>query len=71
MDWWSKFYASTGEKNKYGTYLERGYDMLKVRESKLEMKALFNMFCPYKNVHIFFSIHILELHRPFLSYVNF
>lgn len=33
MDWWSKFYASTGEKNKCGTYLERGYDSLKVRSN--------------------------------------
>lgn len=32
MDWWSKFYVSIGEKNKCGTYLERGYDSLKVRE---------------------------------------
>ncbi|KAI3376172.1 hypothetical protein L3Q82_016695 [Scortum barcoo] len=32
MDWWSKFYASIGEKNKYGTYLERGFDTLKVRD---------------------------------------
>lgn len=32
MDWWSKFYASTGEKNKYGTYMERGFDTLKVRD---------------------------------------
>ncbi|KAM6894272.1 LOW QUALITY PROTEIN: dysferlin [Lycodopsis pacificus] len=36
MDWWSKFYASTGEKKKYGTYLERGLDTLKVYGQELE-----------------------------------
>ncbi|PIO28668.1 hypothetical protein AB205_0093600, partial [Aquarana catesbeiana] len=36
IDWWSKFYASIGEKDKCGTYLERGFDTLQVLETELE-----------------------------------
>lgn len=45
MDWWSKFYASTGEKNKYGTYLERGFDTLKVRECVFSVHMKINVRC--------------------------
>lgn len=30
MDWWSKFYASVGDTEKCGQYIQKGYDTLKV-----------------------------------------
>uniref|UniRef100_A0A8B9KLI0 Myoferlin n=1 Tax=Astyanax mexicanus TaxID=7994 RepID=A0A8B9KLI0_ASTMX len=36
IDWWSKFYASIGEHDKCGPYLQKGYDTLKVFENELE-----------------------------------
>uniref|UniRef100_A0A8C6YG32 Myoferlin n=1 Tax=Naja naja TaxID=35670 RepID=A0A8C6YG32_NAJNA len=36
VDWWSKFYASIGDTEKCGQYVQKGYDTLKVYNCELE-----------------------------------
>ncbi|XP_063313638.1 dysferlin isoform X3 [Pelobates fuscus] len=36
IDWWSKFYASIGQTDKCGTYIEKGFDTLQVLDTELE-----------------------------------
>lgn len=41
IDWWSKFYASVGEHEKCGPYIQKGYDTLKVSSEHLVTKLLY------------------------------
>ncbi|XP_015759463.1 PREDICTED: dysferlin-like [Acropora digitifera] len=44
IDWWSKFYASLGDYDKCGDYMNRGYDKLMVYDTILENIDVFEGF---------------------------
>lgn len=44
LDWWSKYYASIGEFDKCGKYLEEGHQKLQIYDKELEEMKPFNGF---------------------------
>jgi len=47
IDWWSKYYASSGDLQKAGIYLEKGYDKLTIYRKELEEIEEFKGFTDF------------------------
>ncbi|XP_072177496.1 myoferlin-like [Diadema setosum] len=51
IDWWSKYYASTGETEKCGQYLEKGYDKIEIYNKPLEVLGTNDHFMDFCNTY--------------------
>ncbi|XP_014671407.1 PREDICTED: dysferlin-like [Priapulus caudatus] len=47
IDWWSKYYASCGQEDKAGHYLEKNYDTIEIYDTELEQLERFDGFTDF------------------------